>query len=135
MRNILNIFLFFVLISLMGCASKITRYGYTLQDIPDRNKCLGYHIAIKKDFVYNKEEVESLGEIKAGDSGVSIDCSEGYVLNLFRQEACALKADLINIIYERNIDLWSSCYRARAQFLRLKDRGKVKLLDSDAQYR
>ncbi len=128
MRKLLFIFLCFELFFLVGCAPKITRYGYTFQDIQNKNQNSNCFVPIKKNFVYDKEEVVILGEILSGDSGVSTDCNEGHVLNIFRQEACALKADLINIIYERNTDLWSSCYRAKAQFLRFKDRGKVKNL-------
>lgn len=118
----------FVLFLLVGCSAKITRYGYTVQDIQTNTQYSGCFMPIKKDFIYNKEEVEILGEILAGDTGFSTDCNEGHVLNVFRQEACALKADLINIIYERNTDIWSSCYRAKAQFLRFKDRERVKNL-------
>lgn len=128
MCRMLNIFIFFSFFLLVGCAAKITRYGYTIQDIQNNTQYSGCFMPIKKDFTYNKEEVEILGEILAGDTGFSTDCNEGHVLNVFRQEACALKADLINIIYERNTDIWSSCYRAKAQFLRFKDRGKVKNL-------
>jgi hypothetical protein len=134
MRVMLWILLFSVISLLMGCASKITRSGYSLQD-EDQYKNFGCNVAIKKDFVYNKDDVETLGEIKAGDSGFSFDCGKKYVLSLFKKEACALSADLINIIYERNIDLWSSCYRAKAQFLRFKDREKAQNLESDAAYR
>jgi len=134
MHRMLGIFLFFAVILFAGCASKITRYGYGLQDMPDKYKNFGCDIVIKKDFVYNKDEVDILGEIKAGDSGLSFDCGKKYVLSLFKKEACALSADLINITYERNIDLWSSCYRAKAQFLRFKDKEKVKNLESDAAY-
>ena len=135
MRRVVNIVLFFSFLLLGGCSAKITRYGYTKQDMQNRDQYFGCIMPIKKDFAYTKEEVENLGEILSGDSGFSLECGQGYVLNLFRQEACALKADLINIIYERNIDLWSSCYRAKAQFLRFKDREKAKNLESDTKYR
>ena len=135
MQRSLMIFSLLFILSLTGCASKITRYGYSLQELPDKDKYLGCIMPIKKDFIYNKDEVEILGEILAGDSGVSLDCGKGHVLNLFRQEACALKADLINISYERDIDIWSSCYRAKAQFLRFRDREKAKNLENDAGYR
>ena len=127
---------FFLLlsISLAGCASVITRQGYDLKDIPNRNAHLGCSIPIKKDFQYNKNEVEILGSIKSGDTGFSLECGKGYVLGIFRQEACALGADLINITYERGLDLWSSCYRAKADFLRLRDRDKTKSLGSDVAY-
>jgi hypothetical protein len=134
MFRLVSIFLCFVIFFLTGCSSVITRTGYTLQDIPNRDKYCGCYVPIKKDFVYNKNEVEILGEIKSGDSGFTLECGKGHTLNLFRQEACALKADLINITYERDIDLLSTCYRAKAQFLRFKDRAKAKNIESDLEY-
>ena len=134
MGNMRTLILLIVIISLTGCASVMTRYGYDLQSIPNRNAHLGCSIPIKRDFRYNKDEAEILGSIKAGDTGFSLECGKGYVLGIFRQEACALGADLINITYERGLDLWSSCYRAKADFLRLKDREKVKTLESDVAY-
>ena len=134
MRWGLVFLLFLPLLLSLGCASKITRYGYTVQDMPDRDKYLGCSMPIKKNFSYSKEDVEVLGELLSGDSGVSLNCGKGYVLGLLRQEACALKADLINIIYERNMDLWSSCYRAKAQFLHFKDRELATNLKSDTEY-
>jgi len=56
------------------------------------------------------------------------------VLNQFRQEACALGADLINITDESRFDILSTCYRAKAEFLRFKDKEKVKCLASDPIY-
>lgn len=134
MRRIQKIVLFFSILLLSGCASVITRYGYDLKNIPDSKVYFGCTIPVKKYFQYNKDEVEVLGSIKAGDTGVSFECGEGYVLGIFRQEACALGADLVNITYERGIDIWSSCYRAKADFLRFKDREKAKTIESDAAY-
>ena len=134
MRLICRIFLFFTIILLAGCSSAIKRYGYDLQDMPNKDKYSNCIIPIKKDFQYNKDEVEILGSIKAGDTLFSVQCGEVYVLNIFQEEACALGADLINITFERRMDIWSSCYRATAEFLRLKDKEKVKNLVSDPVY-
>ncbi len=135
MFRLSGIFLYCALVFLTGCSSVITRTGYTLEDISNKENKYYCSVPIKKNFVYKNDEVEILGEIKSGDSGFSTDCGKGRVLNLFRQEAGALKADLINITYERDIDIWSSCYRAKAQFLRFKDREKAKNLDSDSVYK
>ncbi|MDP2906009.1 MAG: hypothetical protein Q8O22_06905 [Candidatus Omnitrophota bacterium] len=126
--------LFINIILLAGCASVITRYGYDVKDISNKNAYLGCSIPIKKDLQYNKNDMEVLGSVKSGDTGFSLECGKGYVLGIFKQEACALGADLINITYERGFDIWSSCYRAKAEFLRFKDREKVKTLRSDAAY-
>ncbi len=128
------IILFFTIIFLTGCASAITRYGYNLQDIPQKDSYVGCDIPIKRNFQYKKDGVEILGSIKAGDTGFSVKCGKAYVLGVFQQEACALKADLINITDESGFDILSTCYRAKADFLRFKDREKAKNLESDPVY-
>lgn len=125
--------LFFCLIMFMGCSSTMVRHGYNLKNLPV-NKDTQCNIPIKRSFPYNKDEVEILGTIKAGDSGFSVKCGEAYVLKQFQQEACALGADLINIIDESRFDILSTCYRAKAEFLRFNDREKVKGLTSDPLY-
>ena len=123
----------FSVIVFIGCSSTMTRYGYNLQSLPI-NKDAQCTIPIKKNFPYKKDEVEILGSIRAGDSGFSVKCEEAYVLKQFQQEGCALGADLINIIDESRFDILSSCYRAKAEFLRFKDREKFKNLVSDPLY-
>lgn len=124
----LALFLLCGLFLTTGCSAKITRYGYTSRDVTNVERPSSCFVPIRKNFVYDKKDVEVLGEIKSGDTGFSLECSKGHVLNIFQQEACALKADLINITYERDTDLWSSCYRAKAEFLRFKDREMIKNL-------
>jgi hypothetical protein len=60
--------------------------------------------------------LKKVGEIKLGDSGFSISCSEEQALGLLRKEACSLKANIVNIVEESRPDLLSSCYRCRAEF-------------------
>ncbi len=128
-----KIILLFSLIMLAGCSSTMTRYGYTLKSL-QINKDAQCDVPIKNNFAYNKDEVEILGSIKAGDSGFSVKCGEAYVLKQFQLEACALGADLINILAESRFDILSTCYRARAEFLRFKNREKAKNLVSDPLY-
>ncbi|MCK9573319.1 MAG: hypothetical protein M0R20_02815 [Candidatus Omnitrophica bacterium] len=129
-----KIALSFIVFFLTGCSSAITRYNYNLQYSPSKDKTFNRRAPIKKNFVYNNYEVEILGSILAGDTGFSFECGEGYVLDIFQKEAYALGADLINITYERRMDIWSSCYRAKAEFLRFKNRRIAKDLKSDSQY-
>lgn len=125
--------LLFSLIVLTGCASTMTRSGYGLKNL-QINKDSQCSVPIKNNFPYKKDEVEILGSIRAGDSGFSVKCGEAYVLKQFQLEACALGADLINIIAESRFDVLSTCYRAKAEFLRFKGREKVKNLVSDPLY-
>ncbi len=125
--------LFLSLVMFVGCASSMKRTGYNVKDLPVKTdaQC---NIPIKRSLTYKNEEVDVLGTIQAGDSGFSVKCGEAYVLKQFQQEGCALGADLVNILDEKRIDILSSCYRAKAEFVRFKDREKAKSLASDPLY-
>jgi len=118
-----------------GCAAGITRTGYQLpkgQTSKDLQRC---PIAIQCNAKYDTNDVEVLGSIHAYDTGLSTDCDEAYVLDIFCREACMVGADLINITEEKQPNiLTSTCYRAKAVFLRFKDREKAKGLLSDPKY-
>lgn len=133
--KIIAIVLCLAAVFVSGCASGITRTGYKLpagQTSKDLTRCV---IAIQCDAKYDTNAVVVLGSIHAYDTGFSTDCDEAYVLDVFSREACALGADLINITEEKQPSVWtSSCYRARATFIRFNDREKAKSLISDAKY-
>ncbi|HLZ53720.1 MAG TPA: hypothetical protein VKS19_04495 [Verrucomicrobiae bacterium] len=135
MKNALLIALFGVAILLSGCAAGITRTGYQLpanQNSKDLQRC---PIAIQCNAKYDINDVVVLGSIHAYDTGLSTDCDEAYVLDIFCREACSVGADVINITEEHQPNpLTSTCYRARATFLRFKDREKARGLVSDAKY-
>lgn len=46
---------------------------------------------------------------------MGINCQEDFVLAQFEQDACSVGANLINIIEERLPNIWSTCYRAKAE--------------------
>jgi hypothetical protein len=64
-----KIFFLFIFIVFMGCSSTMTRKGYHLQGL-SINKDAQCNIPIKRNFPYNKNDVEILGTIRAGDSGI-----------------------------------------------------------------
>ena len=118
-----------------GCAAGITRTGYqipagqTSKDLPRRP------IAIRCNATYDTNDMVMLGSIHDYDTGFSTDCNEAAILDIFCREGCMVGADLINITEEKQPNPWTStCYRAKADFLRFKDREKVKNLVSDAKY-
>lgn len=118
-----------------GCAAGISRTGYQLppnQKSKDLRRC---SIAIQCQAKYHTNDVEVLGSIRSYDTGFSTDCDEASVLDTFCREGCMLGADLINITEEKQPNFWTStCYRAKADFLRFKDREKAKALLSDPKY-
>jgi len=118
-----------------GCAAGISRTGYQLpagqtsKDLPKRP------IAIRCEWKYDTNDVVTLGTIHDYDTGFSTDCDEVYVLDVFCREGSMLGADIINITQEKQPSPWTStCYRAKAEFLRFKDREKAIGLVSDAKY-
>jgi len=122
------------LILVSGCAAGITRTGYKLPENQSAKTLERCPIAIQRSANYDTNEIIVLGSIREYDTGFSTYCDEAYVLDLFCKEACMLGADLINIKEEKEPSLWSTCYRAKAEFLRFKDRAKVTGLLSDPKY-
>ena len=123
-----------VMLALCGCSAGITRYGYELKNMNDGKPPADCQPVIKDNAKYEKDEVVVLGKIEAYETGVSITCDEAYVLDIFSKDACALGADILNITEEIYPNFWSSCYRAKAELLQLKNKENPYLLYSDAKY-
>nr|WP_321409934.1 hypothetical protein [uncultured Carboxylicivirga sp.] len=114
MKRIL--YFFILLISISSCSHRIVRNGYQISK-SDYKNC---EIQITKFINYN-DSIEKIGEIILGESGISVSCSEAHAIEILNNEGCAINADLINITEETRPDLWSSCYRCKADFLKYKD--------------
>ncbi len=126
--------LLIVLIScLLGCYASITRSGYGMNDL-QTNLSPCTDIIIKKKASLPEDIATVVGKIKAEDSGFSFVCSEEYVIGIFRKDACALGANIVNVIEEKHPDFWSSCYRAEADLLRCKDKNLLANIKSDPRY-
>jgi hypothetical protein len=118
-----------------GCAAGISRTGYHLPADQAANNLPQRPITIRYEMPYSTNDMEVLGSIHAYDNGLSTDCDEAAILDIFCREGNMLDADIINITEERQPNPWTStCYRARATFLRFEDRGKAKDLVSDPKY-
>jgi hypothetical protein len=119
---------------LAGCKSGFSRSGYMKPAIQDAGNHPARPIALQANASFSADDVEVLGSISAYDTGFSVVCDEAYVLDRFCREGMQLGADVVNITQEKQPDVISTCYRAKAQFLRFKDRDKAKNLVSDAKY-
>lgn len=111
LKNSLKVIGLIILMS--SCSHKIVRTGYEVNK-SDYAEC-EVNIIKFKSFDGN---VEKLGDIKIGETGFSTACSEAHAIEILKNEACALNADLINIIEESRPDAWSSCYRCTAEFIK-----------------
>ncbi|MHC1778335.1 MAG: hypothetical protein AB9834_23240 [Lentimicrobium sp.] len=96
-------------------------------DKSDYREC---DIVIQK-FIPVTDSMLKVGEIKLGESGFSVACSEGHAMEILKNEGCALNANLIVITEETRPDLWSSCYRCKAEFYQLKSKISIQ---PDRQY-
>jgi len=123
-----------ILFALSGCSVGIMRIGYSTPKDTAAINGASCNIAIKFQAKYSKDEVDVLGTIKSYATGLSINCGEINVLTIFYKDACAQRADIINIVEERQPDSWSTCYRAEAELIRLKDREKVLQARTDEKY-
>jgi len=113
-----------------GCSASIRRHGYAVPEGQPRADCA---MPIRNDPTLDLSGFDVVGRIEAGDGGFSTDCDEEVVLREFARDACHLGADLINVTEEKRPDFWSTCYRAKADFLRRKDRDGPPLA-SDEKY-
>jgi hypothetical protein len=113
-----------------GCASSFKRTGYAAATQKASVDCP----VVFKQQVQVQDDVDILGTVKASDTGFSVKCDEAYVLRRFRDDACAIGADVVSLSEERAPDFWSTCYQATATFLRYRDREIARSLTSDARY-
>ena len=113
-----------------GCAMRVERHGYAIPQDRAATECA---MPIRNDPGRDEDAFELLGSIEVSDR-FSTDCDEQVVLRRLTVEACQLDADLVNVTEEKRPDFWSTCYRAKADFLRLKDRSARAQLASDEKY-
>ena len=121
----LTTFLILFLI-ITGCSHRIIRTGYQM-DKSDYREC---EIVIQK-FTPVTDSMLKVGEIKLGETGFSVACSEGHAIEILKNEGCALNANLIIITEETRPDLMSSCYRCKAEFYQVNGRTDIQM---DSQY-
>ena len=131
-KGIISILIcFFFLLS--SCTASIKRQGYNIDDYQASNiEC--DNIIIAKSVSYDPELVQIIGEISASDTGFSVKCSESFVIEYFRNEACIIGADIINITEDSQPDFSSTCYRAKAEFIKIKNRQMLAEIKSDPKY-
>ena len=95
-----------------SCSHRIVRTGYQVNK-SDYENC---DVIIKRNTEISDTVAIKIGEIKLGETGFSVACSEEHAVKILKNEACAIDADLIIITEENRPDLWSSCYRGLADF-------------------
>jgi hypothetical protein len=115
----------------LSCTHSITRIGYTESTAPPAEPC---RPVIRKAAEIGSVAAKKLGSIKLGDTGLSTTCEETDALRILEQEACALGADIISITDEKRADLFSTCYRVEADFLKSTDSASSDTIGADPEY-
>jgi hypothetical protein len=119
-------------VALCGCG--FSRIGYTVSE--QQETVAHCNVPIKKKARFSEAEVKTLGTVIAHDHYLNSEaCDIEAVLGRIREDACYLKADLINITYEEQPDYnWSICFRVEADLLKFNDPKEAKSIESDPQY-
>jgi hypothetical protein len=108
-----------VLILLFSCSPSVTRIGYEQIDTVEQKPESDIPIIMSANLEY--EDSELAGEIEIGENGFSTGCGAMEIQKLLRQEAQLADANLINLVEVKPPDIWSTCYRVKALFLKLND--------------
>jgi hypothetical protein len=124
--------IFFLIAGLLfsNCAHRIVRTGYKVKK-SDYKTC---DVVIKKNISLSDTLITKIGEIKLGESGFSVSCSESHAINILKGEASAIGADLIVITEENRPDFWSTRYRCRAEFYKLNSNDVGTKVYTDETY-
>jgi hypothetical protein len=96
-----------------GCSHRIARSGYQKQQVS--GEC---DVIIQKDMAIPGDVATLVGGIILGETGMSFNCNEETAMETLKKEACSIDADLVIITKEKRPNLWSSCYRCKADFYR-----------------
>lgn len=122
-------FVYFLLVPMIfcNCTHKILRSGYAIQN-KEINDC---NIAIVRSKTFADTIATKIGEIKLGDTGFSVTCSEQDAISILKKEGCSIGADIINIKEESRSDIVSTCYRCRAEFYKYASPNIQIKTDSD----
>jgi len=116
-----------LLLTLSSCNYKIIRSGYA----PYSGKTESCEVSITKD-LSSRDSAQKVGTIKLKDTGFTTNCNEKQALEILKEEACSLDADVIHLVEETRPSFSSSCYRCTAEFYKTRAGAEIK---SDADYR
>ena len=112
--------------------SKISRIDYKKPANP--GPVTDFDVIIKDDIEIDEAFGKILGTIKIGDTGFSVHCNKDIVLQILREEACALNADMIVLKDVKEPDFFSSCFRVTAYFVKLNEGIEKSSFRSSAKY-
>lgn len=112
-----------------SCSHRIARSGYKKQTVPA--EC---EVVIQKDLSLPDTVATMVGGITLGESGISVNCNEATAMETLKKEACSASADLVLITQEKRPDVWSSCYRCKAEFYRFNNQEDKAIYTNHTSY-
>jgi hypothetical protein len=102
---------------LMACAPSLKRTGYSKAETREASCPVAFArwgSALDQD-----KSAVSLGVVEVTDGGFAISCTEADVLRIVHGEVCSQGGNAALIMNEKQPDLWSSCYRVKAELLKV----------------
>lgn len=115
-----------VLILLQSCSPKINT------QITKTYPTLGYNEEVKVFGLKTvlPQNIEIIGTIKIGDTGLTLNCNYETVLENAKIEARKIGGNAIKITQHTFPDLLSSCHRIKADILRVEDISKLNIIEN-----
>lgn len=120
----------FICVLFSSCSHRIVRNGYKNDGELNNN----HEVVIQKSISIPDSIAIKVGEIKLGESGFSIACSEEDAIETLKNEATSINADLILITHEKRPDFWSSCYRCNSEFYKYNRLESVQRFERSQYY-
>lgn len=115
----------FLSVIFTSCTHRISRSNY-IQHQGEFSRCN----VVFKQKIMSGDSIQKVGLVELMDSQFSVKCNEAHALKLLEKEACALNADVVNIIEEKRPGIGSSCYRCKAEIYKYT-KGKTELKSDD----
>ena len=115
MKKLLGVF--FLIFILAGCAAKVqTTITQNYEPLDYREEVMVLYL---NDSV--PENAIEIGEVKVGDSGLTMKCDYSTVIQAAQMEARKAGGNAIKIIQHKTPDLFSSCHRITAKILKIQN--------------
>jgi hypothetical protein len=102
---------------LFSCSPKIRTTITSKQPLLSYNEPV---LVLRQDESFDNNGIE-VGTVKAGDNGMSSNCSYNELIEILTQTAKLNGANILKITEHKTPDLWSTCDRITAKIYRVSD--------------
>jgi hypothetical protein len=99
----------------VACAPSLKRTGYSKAETREASCPVAF--GRQGSPLDTDKSAVSLGIVEVKDGGFTMSCTEGDMLKLVWAEVCSQGGNAAMILDEKQPDLWSSCYRVKAEIL------------------